>query len=169
MRAFVIKNKEGKYYRRYFDAGYVEFVDHFSFAELYTEKEGADDTKDFILRNKYKFNIENLEVVEITIVEGNLEQQLAEKNKEIEELKTRASEKDKEINKLSEEHLEMSGDMKTYKNLWLAEQRKNKEILKQVCDKIRTYDRITNKQETSYTGYVEGLCEMLDRIEKGEQ
>lgn len=96
MKAFVIKNKEGKYYKRYFDAGYVEFVDNFCFAELYTKKEGADDTKDFILRNKYRFNIENLEVVEITIAETkhleqdinkSLEQQLAEKDKEIEELK----------------------------------------------------------------------------------
>lgn len=52
-------------------------------------------------------------------------------------LEHQLAEKDKEISKLSREHLEMFGDMKTYKNLWLAEQRKNKEIRKQICDEIR--------------------------------
>ena len=76
MKAYVIKNKEGKYYKRYFATGYVDFVDNFCFSELYTKKEGADETKDFILRNKYRFNVENLEIVEITIVEGDLENQI---------------------------------------------------------------------------------------------
>lgn len=59
--------------------------------------------------------------------------------KENQELKQQLTEKDKKINQLSEEHLEMFGDMKDYKNLWLAEQRKNKEIRKQVCKEVYNF------------------------------
>ena len=37
---------------------------------------------------------------------------------------------------------------------------------KYIINKIRQYDLKTNKQETSYTEYVIGLCELLDELEK---
>lgn len=83
MKAYAIKNKEGKYFKQCFDNGYVDFTDNILFCELYAKRISAEDTVDFILRNKYKFNIENLEIVKITIAEGYLEQQLAEKDKKV--------------------------------------------------------------------------------------
>lgn len=157
-KAFVIKNKEGKYYKRYFDVGYVEFVDNFCFAELYTKKEGADNTKDFILRNKYRFNIENLEVVEVTIVEGDLEQQLAEKDKIIETLK-------KDIK--TKEHI-----VKLYSTIASTNTTKMniaKEIYKQVCDEIREFidnnehsEENDAKQSSESVVYIKQLYKFLD-------
>ena len=91
MKAYVIKNKEGKYYIRYIansynDSGYVEFGT-LDYAAMYEKRIGAENTKEFIEKNEYKFHIKDCEIVEITIAEGDLEKQLAEKDKEIKLLK----------------------------------------------------------------------------------
>lgn len=66
--------------------------------------------------NKYKEEIQKLNVG-IVHLKGQLKQ-----------TKQRLTEKEKKIKELSEEHFEMFGDIKNYKNLWLAEQRKNKDL-----------------------------------------
>lgn len=106
----------------------------------------------------------------------SLRTQIVELKKENKQLKEQLAEKDKEINKLSEEHLEMFGDMKTYKNLWLAEQRKNKEIRKQVCDEIRELLRNQRIQaDDRIHAFLQDMCywqdidAVLDKVERGEQ
>ena len=73
------------------------------------------------------------------------------------------AEKDKEIDKLLKEHFEMFGDMKDYKNLWLAEQRKNKEVRHQVCEEIRL-----NSKQNIHSGVYTISYADLYRIEKKE-
>ena len=89
-----------------------------------------------------------------------LEEQLAEKDERIAEL-------EKQIKELSEEHFEMFGDMKNYKNLWLAEQRKNKQLRHQVCQEIKNalYMNFEYNDEYDLT-----LAEsIIDQVEKGEK
>lgn len=79
MKAFVIKNKEGKYWQWLFnhepdweDKLYNGFMCYFK-----------EDAKKSIIQ----WQLKDCEVVEVTISEGNLEQQLAEKDQRIAELK----------------------------------------------------------------------------------
>lgn len=94
--------------------------------------------------------------------------------KEVDELKQQLTEKDKEIDKLSEEHFEMFGDMKDYKNLWLAEQRKNKEIRKQVCEEIsdyinkNAYEVLTKEYGNTYVVNINEILDFIQEIEQGE-
>ena len=178
MKAFVIKNKEGEY-KTENDGVEIQscFLRDIRCAEMFTDKEVAES-----------FCPSDCEVAKIAIVEGDLQEINEQLNKnliEMEQSKLRwenkyfklekqLTEKDKEINKLSEEHFEMFGDMKDYKNLWLAEQRKNKEIRKQVCDEIR--EKILIRLELpkeewvwysdDYVG-VGLIKEILDQIEQG--
>ena len=55
------------------------------------------------------------------------------------------------------------GDMKDYKNPWLAEQRKNKEVRKQVCDEIRK--KFGYKYNNQLMISSKRLLEFLDKIE----
>lgn len=83
MKAYVIKNKEGKY----FTISLLDsFTDDIRESCIFQDWEGADHDLD---RNEF----EDCEIVEITITEGDLEQgnkqleeQLAKKDKEIETL-----------------------------------------------------------------------------------
>lgn len=70
MKVYVIKRNDGSYYRRHFD-NYVQFDNDLMCAEMCSIKESAEDTIDFIARNKYKFNIlrEELSVVEVQLME----------------------------------------------------------------------------------------------------
>ena len=108
MKAFAIKVKEDCYWLGGFYG--KNNYDDIAHAKVYVNKTQAE--KQCKLVNEGYGH--SAEVVEITIAESDLERQLAEKNKD--------------INKLSKEHLEMFGDMKEYKNLWLAEQRKVEEL-----------------------------------------
>ena len=86
-----------------------------------------------------------------------------EKEREIiSELQQQLAEKNKEINKLSKEHSEMFRDMKEYKNLWLAEQRKNKQIRQQVCNEIEKIALLNRDDNYVITD------DDLDEIRKGE-
>lgn len=83
-KAFVIKNKEGKYlavsssdYERYWTT--IDFAHYFRFLNgTHDAKAEAEDYRN----TRYP----ECEVVEITIAEGDLEQQLADKDKEIRQL-----------------------------------------------------------------------------------
>lgn len=85
-KAFVIKNKEGKYL---YEQGYCSFGNVICYAHIETDREELEN-----LLENYKLILGKCEVVEITIAEGdleqneNLKQQLLEKDKEIEELTT---------------------------------------------------------------------------------
>lgn len=70
MKVYVIRRNNGTYYKRCFE-NYVQFEEEIAFAEIYTIKSGAENTMDFITRNKYKFNIlpEELSVVEFSLIE----------------------------------------------------------------------------------------------------
>lgn len=81
MKVYVIKRTDGSYYRRHFD-NYVQFDNDLMCAEMCSIKESAEDTIDFIARNKYKFNIlrEELSVVEVQLMETS---ELADHTKQV--------------------------------------------------------------------------------------
>ena len=171
---------------------FFEFIKKWNFKDF----EAFEKHYDYLmsLKNREQLMVEN-EAMKETIAEllaqkktttKELKQQLAEKDKEIEnlnnrldkyiggKLKSMLDEKDKEIKELREEHLEMFGDMKGYKNLWLAEQRKNKEIRKQVCDEIREYIKKFESIENEKYFYpimqvpLHTFLNHIDKLEKGE-
>lgn len=97
---------------------------------------------------------------------------------QLKQTKQQLTEKEKQIKELSEEHFEIFGDMKNYKNLWLAEQRKNKDQDHQVCDEIRKFIAkdlcgCSIEEWTHKIGWNEDLIKVfnkLDQIEKkGEE
>lgn len=81
MKVYVIKRNNGTYYKRYFE-NYVQFEDEMTFAEMHTIKSGAENTMDFITRNKYRFNIlpEELSIVECSLMEAT---ELADYTKQV--------------------------------------------------------------------------------------
>lgn len=195
MKAFVIKNKEGKYlavsssnYEHYWTT--IDFAHYFRFlGGTHDAKQEAEEFRN----TRYP----ECEVVEITIAEGDLEKELAEKDKRIDELeqerefmleevKNRATcglcekleneqikelneqlaEKDKEIEKLS--------SALDYWENNLPNQRQA--IKKQVCEEIR--EKILTRLELpkeewvwcsdNYVG-VDLIKEILDKIEQAKE
>ena len=161
-KAFAIKNKEGKYLDNCQDFETTNIYD----ARLFDDYEEA-----------LSFSPKDCEVVKVTINEEQVKNynvtltyaygkeyvdKLKEKNKKLTEankqLKQQLKEKDKQLEQLDTM-------IKTLPN---HDTEIELQIRKQVCNKIRDYDRITNKQKTSYTEYVIGLCEILNQIEQGE-
>ena len=84
MKAYVIKNNEGLYYTTHLNYEDIHTED-ISEASIYDRKI-ANDIKLFLDKTTCQYG-EKWEVVEITIAEGDLEQQLVEKDKENERLK----------------------------------------------------------------------------------
>lgn len=85
MKAYVIKNKDGKYFGVANNYNYEHYWTTLDFAHYFRYFEGHDAKTE---AEEYKnTRYPDCEVVEITIAEGDLEHQLAEKNKEIERLK----------------------------------------------------------------------------------
>ena len=115
MKAFIIKNKEGQYYsRNLLNPDNFLFEDRIVRCELFATEE--------IAKFEITFNeLKDCEVAEITIAEGDLEQQLAEKDAFIKMLQEDNRNLRKGLNK----------DALNY-----AIERVNT-IRKQVCDKIR--------------------------------
>lgn len=178
MKAFAIKNKEGKY--KIEDVG-VEIqslcVRDIRCAEIFTDKELAecycpsdcevveitiaetkDLEKDFVSKNYHDVVVENYKIAINNLGNGQTEneilvQQLAEKDKEIKELKTRISElEDKDWyekcikqleeqnNKLIKERDELAFEKRNI--FGLVEKVSDKgqlEIRKQVCEEIYNY------------------------------
>ena len=155
MKSFVIK-ENGLYSRNKND-----FVKHLFGAKIFLSKEDAENYKKDMPDN------ENCEVIEITIKEGDLEQQLAEKDKEIEELKRDLQ--------LEYAFTPVRGDGKTFTKLNVIQDFKNS-IRKQVCDEIREYiakdysvsveDMLKSYHFLSWS--VKEIYELLDQIEQGE-
>ena len=186
-KAFVIKNKEGKYFQWLFNHE-PDWEDKLYNGFMHYSKEDAE-------KSIIQWQLGDCEVVEITIAEGDLEkeiehwhnlfkqkeqqfqgvreryhllnrlqanydkkdekleQQLAEKDKEIEELKDKLKRTEKAMHKEVKEHLE-------YYN---ADQ---KQIRKQVCDEIR------DKGLTDQIDGIKGVFisyQTLNAIEQGEQ
>lgn len=76
-------------------------------------------------------------------------------------LEQQLKEKDDEIKNMRKTALH-------YRDFCITNEQEIKENnTKQVCEKIRRYDIMTNKQATSYTDYVIGLVKLLDQIKKG--
>ena len=61
MKVYVIKRNDDTYFDRYFDH-YIRFVDEVLFGEMFKLKGSAEEMIDFIIRNKYKFNISKEEL-----------------------------------------------------------------------------------------------------------
>lgn len=61
MKVYVIKRNDGTYFDRYFDH-YIRFADEVLFGEMFKLKGSAEEMIDFIIRNKYKFNISKEEL-----------------------------------------------------------------------------------------------------------
>ena len=202
MQAFVIKNKDGKYFCGFDGLAGINIFSERVIDGLNTQT----PTLEHCMEEIEDYHLSDCEIVKVTIAEGDLEQQLIAKNKEIahleecneslsnkfdkesdiqnkidilkyniDGLEQQLVEKDKEIDKLSKENLELFGYIKDYRNLWLAEQRKNKEIRKQVCDEIR---ELLRKQKTQADDgihtYLQDMCywqdidAILDKVERGE-
>ena len=69
MKAYVIKNKEGKYCQISFN-GWIGFASELYNAYIYHSKQGAEG----IIKG-HKYQLEDCEVVEITVAEGDLEKE----------------------------------------------------------------------------------------------
>ena len=155
MRVFVIKNKEGKYYKKYFSNGYIEFTDNVLDAEMYFKDYGAEDLKDYILRNKYKFNIETLDVVEFTLVEGDLEREnrnlniyLSNYKKELEKFRDMSG-------KFAIENLKLEIQLKDKDHKIAVLEKALEEMyddLSDVCSALPSYDWYTQQAEENIDG-----------------
>ena len=81
MKVYVIKRNDGTYFDRCFDH-YIRFVDEVLFGEMFKLKGSAEEMIDFIIRNKYKFNIskEELSIEEYLLMS---EAELADYTKQV--------------------------------------------------------------------------------------
>ncbi|MBO7712058.1 MAG: hypothetical protein J6S85_01110 [Methanobrevibacter sp.] len=181
-KAFVIKNKEGKYWQFFYNDE-SEFVDEIYNAFMHYSKENAE--KDII-----DFDLKDCEVVEITIAEfdnskreynetikyvettepdkvaeyiDNLEQQLAEKGKEIKSL---------------EQQIENNQRDYVSELAYYTAEENVKEIRKEICEKIKNlidicFDAIetTNENGTKYSKEFsfKKFNAIINTIEQGEQ
>jgi len=172
MKAYVIKNKEGKYWQWLFNDE-PDWEEELYNAFLHYSKEDAK-------RNIIDWQLKDCEVVEITIAEGDLEQQLADKEVKIEVLERDAdnlyrtleeaneelADKDKEIVELRQTIIDLYN---TNINLEMY----SKIIRRQVCEEIREkLLMLCDWYEDAIDGYwyatAKKINYVLDRVEKGE-
>lgn len=113
MKVYVIKNKEGKY---------LDFCQDF-------ETNNICDARIFTYEEAVRFCPKNCRVVEITIVEGDLEQQLTEKDKEIYDLLDQNEEQ-------TYKFANIVGETARLENV-ITEKDKQIKYLKDLCDKER--------------------------------
>ena len=151
MKAFVIKNKKGKYlgvtkdYSHYWTDSIFHSYRFMPLSESHDIKAEAEEYRDI--------NYPSCEVVPITIAEGDLEQQLAEKDEEIEELKT-------------------FNAKNIYDSICHALNMQEKQIHKQVCDEIRDYidnkiyDRFGDQDVDYLTIDLEDFEDLLQDLEQ---
>lgn len=154
-KAFVIKNKEGKY------------PDDTQFQPFFTTKDICKTTlyKNFEEAQKARRS-EFYKVVEITIAEGGLENELAEKDKEIEKLHKALDSQKRHIDIIEQPFrgraTKRTGDV--YKDFVL-------EIRKQFCDEIREklgMNQYNTCENTVFDVHYDELKEILDQIEQAE-
>lgn len=152
MKAFVIKNKDGKYF-----VNFNIWAKSITNVYIETDKE--------VLENLIEMHpdfLNDCEVVKTTIAEGDLEQQLAEKDEEIKSLENQldiCQVGHKIANQYSQEIFE-----KYQQKL----QELEPQIRKQVCDEIREKaDKRNSLYKDNSLAYVINE-KILDKIEKGE-
>lgn len=196
MKAFVIKNKEGKYLKR----GFNRFEN--------PEKGGAFNTGHFYFENKEEaesdilcYGLEDCKVVLVTVAEGDLEYQnellkqkvfnlqkllnlmdgeniktedlhwadlYLLKHRANEQLKEQLKEKDKELEELKFEKRNLSGLIEKVSS------KGQQEIRKQVCDELREklpyYKYSFQELEVPRVDVIEirDIDFILDQIEQGE-
>lgn len=129
MKAYVIKNKEGKYFAGFDNYNVFVTEKDITNAVMYR----ADRYEKYELENSPEF--EDCEVVEITIAEGDLEKQLAEKDKEIKRQQKNAL---VALNKLNDENKELKKEIEELKkdrNWWKEEHRLADKFNKELCEK----------------------------------
>lgn len=152
MKAFVIKNKEGKYYEGLSEKWY----DSLDRCTYFKNKESAEYERKKLLKLK------NCEIIEITVAEGDLEQQLIEKDKEIEELK-----------EFYDNMLRNKLEVKCIS----ATEEKIKEIRKQVCEEIheelrkqfgKHKDKYLYRENESYNVAIANAISIVNKVELGE-
>ena len=160
MKAFVVKNKEGKYYKR----GFCCWEN--------IERDGVFNTGHFYYDNKEEaescivcYNLENCKVAE-----GDLEQQLAEKDKEIERLKYQLLYSQLQTPK---EEIDKFNMAMAIQSLDYTSQIRHK-----VCDEIRKLahndfefvicDECYNTVDKDVYLSSRDLTKILDQIEQGE-
>lgn len=205
MKAFVIKFDNDYYW-----CGYNNSDKQLRKAVLYKSIKMAEETaKDCMDRieyiRPYTNKIESYKIIEVTIAEGDLEQenkqleeQLAEKDKEIEELEesngvTKALYKNYytqlqnyksklysiDIPKLRKKHLTPEEKEIYYKGFENCERQFASHIAditikvrKKVCDEIREkleMNEYNTCENTAWCVYLDYLKEILDQIEQGER
>lgn len=142
MKAFVIKNKEGKYFQWLFNHE-PDWEDELYNGFMHYSKKDAE-------KSIIDWQLKDCEVVPVTVAEGDWKQ----KNKQ---LKEQLKEKDKEIERLK-------------KNMEFDTAYHIKELVnvrKQVCDEIRK--EFGYKYNNQLVVSSARLMEFLDEIEKGER
>lgn len=173
-KAFVIKNKEGKYlavsssdYERYWTT--IDFAHYFRFLNgTHDAKAEAEDYRN----TRYP----ECEVVEITIAEGDLEQQLAEKDQEIKQLTSIEKDNKEYIRKLEstlDTYAKRTPIMSQVKirnlqvdveELKLELEKKNKEIAELKKPKKYVYNClsfVSNSDATEVAKYIEDLHQTI--------
>ena len=147
MKAFVIKNKEGKYW-----CGNDIFSETIDISKTYI-CEDFDFISKVVISTGLREGLftTNCEVVEITIAEGDLEQE----NKQ---LKEQLAEKDEEINKLQQMAII---DMQTKEILELQVATIRKQICEELRNKVGVYNGMISNVEELLK-----FREILDQIEQ---
>ena len=134
MKAFVIK--EDELYLR----NKTDFVKHLFAAKIFLLKEDAENYKEEMFDN------ENCKVVPVTILEGDLEQQLAKKDKEIEGIDSNLTYKQIQIDNLEQE---------------------NKELKEQELEEKSSYlESVVEADKVNYAKYKKQLAEKDKEIER---
>ena len=177
MIVYAIKHKDGKFWQ-FLHNNKSEFVDDIYNAFFYYSKHDATICS---------WGLKDCKVVKVTIVEGDLEQQLAKKDNEINNLKElrKFEIEDKkelrenqlqEIIKLEKELAEKDKEIEEYKTqikefcgtkLVKLIDKKEQEIRKQVCDEIRNAIEVA-KLRYMWEGKSLEISKILDKTEKGE-
>lgn len=157
MKAFVIKNKEGKYHKRGFSCW--ENI----------ESDGVFNTGHFYYENKEEaescivsYGLEDCELVEITIAEGDLKQQLAKKDKEIKRLKECVMSRKQVEAILKPEIADLTKRLTKEITPIIM-----KECSHQVCDEIRKEFGYKHNNQLMISS--KRVLEFLDKIEKGDK
>lgn len=168
MKAFIIKNKEGKYFAGFNNLNVFVTEKDITNAVMYR----ADRYEKYELENAPEFK--DCEVVEITIAEGDLEQDIKLDNafwkQECDSLQKTLAEKDKEIEELKFEKRNLFGLIEKVSS------KGQQEIRKQVCDKIREFidnndhsEENEAKQSSESVIYTKQLYKFLDQTEQAKE
>jgi len=176
VNAYVVKI-DGKYYRD--DIGnHIDLTEDILVADTFSKKQGAEDTKDYIVRKEWVFGKHDVSVVPITIQEGYVDEAV-----ETLDIQIQLREKDEEIKKVKNKNKYLTKKIKDQENYnislstkWFNTQEKLKTNTHQICEKIRNaIQRKRKGQQYNFSEYCKGkdfayleIEDFLDQIERGE-